>query len=238
MGCCVGDCCIADCGFCCVFDFCSDSGCGFHPSSNDTVEHSKKIADELAEMKERAHKEGEKIGNEAFSGINQFMEEFMEMLEKANNNIYGGKKLNIQIEVIKREFEKLRQEVTDFIGKQLDDKLVLTDPELSVILEEKNDNERARNFEKFYKKIHKKAVLDLTKKIEEVIAKQFAIVNFEIRNRLKEVNISMQNALNEYEQIEKLQQENSIEITKKNVNYMYKIMVANLLLNELNRNVK
>ena len=34
-------------------------------------------------------------------------------------------------------------------------------------------------------------------KIEEVIAKQFAIVDSEIRNRLKEVDLSMKNALNE-----------------------------------------
>lgn len=108
MGCCVGDCCVMDCGFCCVFDFCSDSGCGYHPTNNDTVDHSKKIADELAEMKSRAHKDGEKIGNEAFSDINQFMSQFVMHLKKINEGTYGGKRLNIKIDIIEREFEKLR----------------------------------------------------------------------------------------------------------------------------------
>ncbi len=238
MGCCVGDCCVLDCGFCCVFDFCSDSGCGYHPTTNDTVDHSKKIADELAEMKDRAHKEGEKIGSEAFSNINQFMSQFISHLKTVNEGQYGGKKLNIKIDNIEREFEKLQQEVTGFIGKRMDDRLVLTDSELSIILEEKDDAERAKNFENFYKKIHEKAVLDLSKKIEEIIAKQFSIVDIEIRNRLKEVDLSTKNALKEYEQAERLKKENSVELSKKDLDFMYKITIADILLNELNRNEK
>lgn len=227
-----------DCGFCCVFDFCSDSGCGYHPTNNDTVDHSKKIADELAGMKNRAHKDGEKIGNEAFSNINQFMSQFITYLKKINEGTYGRKKLNIKIDIIEREFEKLRQEVTSFVGNRMDDRLVLTDRELSVILEEKDDDERAKNFDSFYKKIHRKAVLDLSEKIEEVISKQFAIVDLEIRDRLKEVDMSMKIALSEYEQAERLKKENSVEWARKNIDSMYKVTVADFLLNELNRNAE
>lgn len=238
MGCCVGDCCVMDCGFCCVFDFCSDSGCGYHPTNNDTVDHSKKIADELAEMKSRAHEDGEKIGNEAFSDINQFMSQFVTYLKKINEGTYGGKRLNIKIDIIEREFEKLRQEVTNFVGNRMDDRLVLTDRELSLILEEKDDDERAKNFDSFYKKIHRKAVLDLSEKIEEVISKQFAIVDSEIRERLTEVDASMKKALNEYEQAERLKKENSAELTRKKIDSMYTVTVADFLLNELDWNAK
>lgn len=238
MGCCVGDCCVMDCGFCCVFDFSSSSGCGYHPTTNDTTDHSTKIANELGVMKERAHEEGAKIGNEAFSNINQFMSQFITYLKKINDTTYGGRKLNIKIDIIEKEFEKLRLEVTEFIGQRMDDRLVLTDKELSVILEEMDDEERSKNFEAFYTKIHKKAVLDLSVKVEEVIAKQFSIVDSEIRNRLKEVNISMKAALNEYEQAEILKKENSIELSKKYMDSMYKITVADLLLNELNKDIK
>ena len=120
----------------------------------------------------------------------------------------------------------------------MDDRLVLTDSELSIILEEKDDAERAKNFENFYKKIHEKAVLDLSKKIEEIIAKQFSIVDIEIRNRLKEVDLSTKNALKEYEQAERLKKENSVELSKKDLDFMYKITIADILLNELNRNEK
>ena len=166
------------------------------------------------------------------------MSQFITYLKKINEGTYGGKKLNIKIDIIEREFEKLRQEVTSFVGKRMDDRLVLTDRELSVILEEKDDDERAKNFDSFYKKIHRKAVLDLSEKIEEVISKQFAIVDLEIRDRLKEVDMSMKIALSEYEQAEKLKKENSVEWARKNIDSMYKVTVADFLLNELNRNAE
>ena len=166
------------------------------------------------------------------------MSQFISHLKTVNEGQYGGKKLNIKIDNIEREFEKLQQEVTGFIGKRMDDRLVLTDSELSIILEEKDDVERAKNFENFYKKIHENAVLDLSKKIEEIIAQQFSIVDIEIRNRLKEVDLSTKNALKEYEQAERLKKENSVELAEKDLVFMYKITIADILLNELNRNEK
>lgn len=233
-----GGCCVMDCGFCCIFDSCSDSGCGYHPSKADTVDHSTKIANELAEMKERAHKDGEKVGNEAFIEANKAMSRFIVCLKSINDGNYGGKKLNIKVEVIEKEFEKLRQEVTSFVGNRMDERLVLTDSELSIILKEEDDEERAKNFDAFYTRIHKQAIMDLSKKIEEVIAKQFGIVDAEVRQRLKEVDVSMKNALSEYEQAEMLKRKNSLELAKKDVDSMYKITVANLLLNELNKDTK
>lgn len=44
-------------------------------------------------MKNRAHKDGEKIGNEAFSNINQFMSQFITYLKKLMKEHMGGKNL-------------------------------------------------------------------------------------------------------------------------------------------------
>lgn len=238
MGCCVGDCCVLDCGFCCIFDSCSDSGCSFTSPINNSIDHSKIIAAELDEMKKRAHTEGEKDCNEAFTLINQFMNPFIEYIKKVNENTYGGKKLNIKVDIIEQEFEKLRQEVIHFIGNRMEDRLVLTDSELSVILDERDDEERTKNFNAFYEKVHKQALLDLSDKIEEVITKQFSIVDAEIGDRLQEVNQSMKMALEEYEQAEKLKKENSSELKEKEINSMYKITIAEILLNELKKDVK
>ncbi|MDN0047006.1 hypothetical protein QVN49_08280 [Megasphaera hexanoica] len=236
MGCCVGDCCVIDCGFCCIFD-CGDCG-DMKLEQVVTVDHATKTSNELDEKRKLAREEGEKEGDAVFSNINQFMKLFIEELKKINEGTYGGKKLNIKIDIIEIEFKKLRQEVTGFIGKRMEDRLVQTDKELSIILQEPDDDERAKNFEAFYQKVRRKAILDLSDKIEEVIAKQFAIVDSEIRNRLKEVDLSMKNALNEYEQAEKLKKENSIELARKDIDSMYKMTVANILLNELNGNIE
>ncbi len=235
MGCCIGDCCVVDCGFCCIMDFCSEraSSCSYHPQEKITVDHSKKIADELAKMKKRAADEGKQIGTEAFANINQYMSEFIQHLKKINSGTYGGKKLNIKIDVIEQEIDKLRTEVANFIGDRLNDRLILTDSELSVILEERNDKKRSKNFDDFYARVHKKAVLDLVGKIEEVIAKQFAMVDTEIRMRLKEVDSSMQDALKSYNDAEKMKEQQDSALAQKQIDCMYKVAVADIMLDEL-----
>ena len=231
MGC--GNCCVFDCGFCCVFDFCSDHGCGYHPVEKITVDHSKKIADELAEMKKRAGKEGEQIGNEAFDSINVNMRKFIDDLKTINKDTYGGKQLNIKMDVIEKEIDKLRTEVTSFVGARMDDRLVLSDSELSVILEERDDRKRSLNFDDFYKRVHKQAVIDLSKKIEEVIARQFALVDSEIRNRLKEVDATMNNALVGYKETERMMEEKDSALASKQIECMYAVGLSDILLDEL-----
>ncbi len=235
MGCCIGDCCVMDCGFCCIMDFCSDRGssCSYHPREKKTVDHSKKIADELAAMKSRANEEGKKIGDEAFSSINQYMSEFIQHLKKINSGTYGGKKLNIKMDVIEQEIDKLRNEVSNFIGDRLNDRLILTDSELSLILAEHNDKKRSKNFDDFYARVHKQAVLDLVGKIEEVIAKQFAMVDTEIRTRLQEVDSSMQEALQSYNDAEKLKEQQDSALAQKQIDCMYRVTIADIMSDEL-----
>lgn len=235
MGCCIGDCCVVDCGFCCIMDFCSEraSSCSYSPREKKTVDHSKKIADELAVMKSRANEEGKKIGDEAFNSINQYMSEFIQHLKKINSGTYGGKKLNIKMDVIEQEVDKLRNEVSNFIGDRLNDRLILTDSELSLILAEHNDKKRSKNFDDFYARVHKQAVLDLVGKIEEVIAKQFAMVDTEIRTRLQEVDSSMQEALQSYTDAEKLKEQQDSALAQKQIDCMYRVTIADIMSDEL-----
>lgn len=249
MGCCVGNCCVIDCGFCCVFDFCSDNPCSYNPPpkplpnessggggyspSISAPTHETKVANELADMKERAANEGRKIGDEAFDNINTFMSQFINDLKSVNKGIYGGKKLNIKIDVIENEIEKLRDEVREFIGNKLYDRLVLTDSELSLILEERDDKKRKRRFDDFYKRVHQSAIRELADKIEDIITRQFSIVATEINNRLNEVDSSMQKALQDYDDAMQMKSQQDNSLAKKQVECMYKITVADIMLEEL-----
>lgn len=211
---------------------CSDH-CSYHPPTNDTVDHSKKIADELAEMKEKARTDGKKIGNETFENINFFMKNFLEDIKKINTDTYGGKQLNIKIDVIEKEIAKLRDEVTDFVGNRMDERLVTTDKELSVILAEENDKKREHNFDEFYVRIHKQAVLDLTKKVEEVIARQFVLIDDEIKSRLNDVNADMKKAMSSYEEMNRILEEKDTALASRQVECMYTISVSDIVCDEL-----
>ncbi|WP_296919817.1 hypothetical protein [Megasphaera sp.] len=237
MGC--GFCCVVDCGFCCIGDFCSDTGCSYHPQpNNERHDHAKVIADELAAMKERARIDGEQIGKEAYSQINVFLNNFIDHLWKINDGVYGGKKLNIKMDVVERELNKLEDEVTEFVGNRMDERLVLTDPKLSVILANEDDEERKRRFDEFYVTIHRAAVRDLSQEIKTVIAKQFVIVNKEIRDRLDEVDQSMKDALDEYRQAEKMKMEKNNDLSSKQIEYMYRIDLARILDETISKGLK
>ena len=111
MGCCIGDCCVMDCGFCCIIDFCSDSGCSYHPQENKTEAHAKKIADELADMKKYAAESTKKIESEMMDSINGDVKNLIQIVNRFNQTEYGGKKLNINIKLLEEKNAELRKEV-------------------------------------------------------------------------------------------------------------------------------
>lgn len=236
MGCCIGDCgfcCIVDC---CIGDFCSDTPCSYHPRHDDhTVETTINTSNELAEMRNRANKEGQELGEAVFRNINVYMSQFLEHLEKINTGVYGGKKLNIDMETIRRDIDELKSTVKNFIGDKINERLVKTDPELSLIFEERDSAKRKRNFDQFYTKIHKAAVKSLITDIEEIIGGEFVIIEKQIRSRLKEVNDTVKRTQKEYEAAAKMIEKEDAKIAEKQVEYMYQIAIADILNDELRR---
>ena len=108
-------------------------------------------------------------------------------------------KNNINIDNIVRKNDELKKNVVGFIGRRLDDRLVLTDKELSIILKEENDKKRARNFDVFVIEVRKKAVEDLIQTIQRTMEAQSEVIETEIQSRLKEVNMSLKEEVAEYE---------------------------------------
>ncbi len=234
---CLADCCVLDCldcGFCCIFDSCSDHGCSYHPDYDDkTVENTVNTANELAEMRERANREGKELGEEVFQNINIYMNQFLEYLERINQGSYGGKQLNIDMDAINKDVHKMKKTVKEFIGDKINERLVLTDAELTAILEERDDQKRTRKFNDFYVQVHKGAVRDLIDYIQKVIAGEFNMVAMQIRNRLDEVEQSIQEARKSYKDAEQLKKAKSASLAEKQVEAMYRIALAEIMMEEL-----
>ena len=237
MGCGCGFCCIADCGFCCIGDFCSDSGCSYQPDRNNTADHAKKIADETAAMKKLAREEGRKIGQEALGSLNNYMAQLMKFLDQYNQREYGGKKLDLHLASVQEKIKDLQEGILDYIGDRLDERLVETDPELSVILQEMDDEKRKERFDEFYSRIHREAVKELTRKVENVVGEQFNIVREEIDERLGEVQNSMKKALRDYQSAEKTMVEQERLPQEQIKEAEYDIAMADTLQKELEEDV-
>lgn len=208
-------------------------GCGYHPGPSETEAHAKKIADELAAMKESIRESSEKKEHEIIDYISRSMDDLIKLLEDVNEKQFGGKSLNINVNGICTNNEDLKKEVVGSIGNIMDERLVLTDKELSVILEERDDKKRNKNFDAFCKRIQKQALDGLGKKIEATVRKQEEMIRREIESRLKEVDRNMKAATKAYMDIVEVKEKDESKMSETQMKYMYQYELSEILLDQL-----
>lgn len=215
--------------------FCSDSGgccVGNAPGPTESELHAKTVANELAEMKDKNEKVANKKEGEIMDYINRSLNSFLREIRQLNQNDYGGKSLNINLDLIIKKNEELKNQVVGCIGNVLSKRLVQTDKELSIILEERNDKKRKENFEAFVDRVQKEAIKQFKKEIKKAVNQQSELVRKEIDARLEEVNRSMEESIQEYTTILESKKKDSQELERMQVKYMYQSGLCDLLLNE------
>lgn len=234
-GCCIGNCCVMDNP---VGDFfrnifsCSE-GCGYHPGPSKDELHAKKIADELAAMKETTRKSTEKKESELIDYINSSMNNLLDELETLNEQDFGGRSLNLNIGGIKAKNDMLKSQVKGHIGRALDERLVLTDRELSIILEEKDDKKRGKRFDEFVVRVKQNAVKSLRVTIERTVDQQKQLIQSEIEARLNEINSSLDRIEHEYTDALNNRSQGGTTSEKKQLECIYKTELLELLLEQV-----
>ena len=213
-----------------LFGLGSSGGCGYHPGPSETEVHAKKIADELAAMKKNIGEDTAKTEKKIIDSIDEAMRALLNELSNINNREYGGKKLNINISDIKRKFENLKNQVPGTIGDHMNERLVLTDKELSVILEERDDELRAKNFDSFCDRVQNEAIRKLKSKIRYTITKQQEMIRTEIQNRLDEVNRNMIGITKDYKDILSTKEKGEENLEKMQMKWMYEMELCDILL--------
>lgn len=230
-------------GGCCVMDnpvgdffkdlFCSDCCVGYSPSRSDSDAHAKKIAEEFAEMTKRSDEATEHTVEKALSYLKKDIEGLFKELKSLNAESYGGKKLNIDFRSIEQENKEMEARVKTLVGDMMRDRLVLTDPELALILEEKDDKKRAKNFEAFERKLRKAANDKLKEEMENIVRKQQDIISSAIEKRLNELNGSVQRSDEAFQKILALKKSDESALEEQKMQYIYQCGVCDLLMNEM-----
>lgn len=239
--CCVANCCVANCGFCCIGDFfsCSDSGCCVgncgDTSRGKTAkeDHAAIVANELAEMRKRSATDAKKQENDIIDDVNETMEEFIKWIQDVNKKKIGDKNLNINVTQIKKLNEDLRKKIVGFIGNKLDDKLVMTDPEVSTILAERDANKRKKNFDDFYNKRKREAIRQLIKEIESSVRSQSDSIEREIQNRIMELDNNMRQEARAFDDLRKMKVEQDSRLSGKQIEYMFYVNLCDIMFDEL-----
>ena len=213
--------------------FCSDCCVGYSPSRSDSDEHAKKIAEELAEMTKRSDEATEHTVEEVLSYLKSDIERLFKDLKSFNTKNYGGKKLNIDFRSIEQENKEMETCAKTLVGDMMRDRLVLTDPELALILEEKDDKKRAKRFADFESKLRKAAKDALIKEIESIVRKQQDVISSAIEKRLNELNGSVQRSDEAFQKILALKESDEPALEAQKMQYIYQCGVCDLLLNEM-----
>ena len=115
----------------------------------------------------------------------------------------------------------------------MDERLVLTDKELSVILEERDDEKRNKNFDSFCNRIQKQALDGLSKKIESTVRKQEEMIRREIESRLNEVDRNMKAATKAYTDIVAVKEKDESKMAETQIKYIYQYELSEILLDQL-----
>lgn len=214
--------------------FGGSSSSDYSPRASITAEHAKSNADMFAELKEGVRGETEKKEKKILDYINESMNGLLEGLDGINQQTFGGKCLNINIKELQSKNDALKKEVVGFIGNYMDNRLVLSDHELSEILKIVDDKKRKKKFDAFYSKLQRQAVDKLKAKIEITVHKQEEVIRKEIQNRLAEVDKNMQEATNAYEEILRMKEEqDDSKIEEKQIQYCYQYELSEILLGQL-----
>ena len=195
--------------------------------------HAKLVADELADWRNKAVTRAEKEETAVIEEINKSISQFIAMLERYNQQDYGGKRLNIDVDRLKQENERMKQRVSGFIRQKINDRFVQTDRELSVIMDEMNDARRSKAFNDFYDRVFRQAVKDLVTELEDSIRDQSKFIESAIENRLREVNADMAEVDRQFNEIQKLKENDDAGLAPKQIEYMYEITLCDTMLSEL-----
>lgn len=234
-GCCVGNfaCCVVDLPFCFFDSECSDCCVGDTPGPTESEKHAKKVANELAEMKEKMGEITGKKESEIMDYITESMKSFMKEVDLLNKQSFAGESLCINTKAIKEKNEALKRQVVGCVGQEMNRRLVQTDKELSTILEERNDKKRKKNFDGFVQKVEKAALAKLKKEIEKAVKAQSKVVTDEIAARQKEINRKLEESVGELTAIMEVKNKNNFELEHKQIQYMYQSSLCDFLLNEV-----
>jgi hypothetical protein len=214
-----------------------DSDCGYHPDSNCNEQHATKIANELAEMKEHSRESSEKLEQEIMEYINRSANHFLDELEKLNHIDFGGTFLNLNIQEIRDKNAQLSDKVKGHIGNVIDDRLVLTDRELSIILKERDDKKRAKNFDNFVEKVREDAVKSLKDTIKTSVSEQSRVIEEKIQVRLSEVEKKKKQEEKAYTEILNSTRQGEVEKETTQIKYIYRYELFQRLYEQLSDEV-
>lgn len=193
-GCCIGDCCVMHCGFCCILDFSSSCGdCSVSTRSGGTSASNDEFnAEVLRDLNDRCTKEAAEETSKCMDYLMKHIEEMISEMSKLNEmKSADGYSLNLDIKYLTQSLVDTKDSLKNYISDKVKTRLVLEDCELSVILCERNENKRNKGVNDFYNRVFNNAQSELISKIKEAVREQCSLVKDQLNKRKEEIALSI-----------------------------------------------
>lgn len=212
--------------------FGSSSGGGVSSSSRLSASvHDLMIANELAAMREKMEKRSTEWENRRLEEITQSMGHFMKEIESLNKDKFCGESLRIDVEAIAKKNEALKKRLVGCMSNVMKARLVQEDEELHVILKERDDKKRNKEFDAFVERIQRQAIEKFKKRAEQTVKAQSDVISAEIKTRQKEVSGRLEESMKEYAEVIAAQANNE-KLQQKQLGFMYESALCDCLLRE------
>ncbi len=214
--------------------FCSDSGCGYHPRQVNNADDARNVANEIAEIQKKQEGPIKKDEEKILGYLEKSLDRLLREVERVNSKAYGGKTLYLNIKGIREQQEKLRNEVIGFMSSEMNKRLVPTDKEFSLLLQNPNDEERGKAFDSFYKEVRSASIKTLSEKIQQTMKKQQKMIEEEVLDRLNEIDSAMQKKEDDYRAILQSKEKAEKTVAEERAKHVYAYELSDILLETVN----
>lgn len=189
-GCCVGDCCVMHCGFCCILDFSSSCGdCSVSTRSGGTSASNDEFnAEVLRDLNDRCTKESAEETDKCMNYLMKHIEDMISELSKLNEfKSSDGYSLNLDTKFLTQSLVDTKDSLKNYISDKVKTRLVLEDNELSIILLERSEKKRNKAVNDFYQRVFNNAQSELISKIKDAVRAQCSLLKEELSKRKEEI---------------------------------------------------
>lgn len=234
-GCCVGDCCVMHCGFCCILDFHSNCGdCSVSTRSGGTSASNDEFnAEVLRDLNDRCTKEAAEETNKCMDYLMKHIEDMISEMSKLNEiKSADGYSLNLDTKYLTQKLIDTKNSLANYISDKVKTRLVLEDCELSIILLERNEKKRNKGVNDFYNRVFNNAQSELISIIKDAVRDQCSLVKDQLNQRKEEIAMSIVKQEGLINDVNKKYKEESSRLPEL-VDCMFEISCADILSKKL-----
>ena len=237
-GCCIGDCCVANCCIGKVIkDFVnalfgksegSSSGGRTESYTPDTssIEATIRVQQALTQFKDDTQKRSTLVENDIIKSSRQYLDDFLDELKKYNNISYGNARLNINLQDLQKKNRATEDKIHGYITSRVIKRISLDDEECLEILKMESGKAKEDAFDRFYTKVLKEALSELSKELKDRMKVQTDSVCDTIKTRLDDILTTWNTKNEEFRRIKKVKDTDEAKMEQEQMRLSYYVALC------------